>query len=428
METRQQCGLPGYFISDLVGGDSLCVSTNNLNITDSEEDLCRENSKGITNSSSMGITALLSQTQGNAIAHTNSVQILPSTSYVSDYRTSTPSESGLKTNLFYNKRAGEHLRPDLGASLDKLSDKSLHYLENSVKVSTQRHYFYAINKWKNYCSEHGFDYQNTSLVNIVNYLVLLFDSGLKYTTINLARSAISSTHSKFNNLPVGQSDLVCKTLAGIKNTAPPIPRYAETWNIDKVLNIFEEVKWASSPFLNIKDLSKKTAMLILICTACRISVLKRLSIVHIKDLGDRFALNPLGYDKTGSFSKPSQTLYLTKFSEAALCPYRALKAYLKVRPKVEFNSLFVSSNRKRSASQYEINGWISELMHLAEVPNNFKPHSIRGAATSKAHGTLPTSVILEAANWKGYDTFRKYYLKSVTSTNRGKFQSTVLDL
>jgi len=180
-----------------------------------------------------------------------------------------------------------------------------------------------------------------------------------------------------------------------------------------------------------KHLSKKVVTLFLVCTACRISVLNRLTIDNVHDLGDKFHIMPHGYDKTGSFTQPAQTLYLNKFSEKCLCPYEALKVYLERRPHHDSNKVFISLTKSLPATQNELSGWVSDIMKLAGVADNFRPHSIRGAVTSKAQGTLPTAVILEAANWAGYETFKKFYFRPIEDTfissQRKQFQSAVLD-
>ena len=55
--------------------------------------------------------------------------------------------------------------------------------------------------------------------------------------------------------------------------------------------------------------------------------------------------------------------------------------------------------------------------------SQFKPHSTRAAATSKARAAmLPVTEIMQKAGWSNEATFQKYYNKPVTTTgnNFGK--------
>jgi len=137
----------------------------------------------------------------------------------------------------------------------------------------------------------------------------------------------------------------------------------------------------------------------------------------------------VGFDKTGTRKKPAQVLYIHKFlEEPALCPYLTLFAYLQRRPISDSNSLFISLKSNKAATIKEVVGWLSDLMLLGGVPDNFRPHSIRGAATSKAQTSIPTETILEAANWSQYSTFKKFYLRTVNpvSNKRRVYQNAVL--
>ncbi len=431
LEARPSGSVDRCFLATLDRRNALLIPTNSLDFENPAQDSVGTDTQGHAHRTLLAKPVILPAINVNEPTGSRIDFISPGPSDMPHNGPSSSIRTTLKTNLFLNRRVGEHLRPDLGATHDQLSAQSLHLLDNAVKPSTQRHYFYAINKWQLYCESKGFNYKDTTLFNIVNYLVLCYDSGLTYSTVNGIRSAISSCHKKIQGVSVGQSELVCKTLNGIKNLHPPQPRYATAWNIDKVLNLFEEVSWGHNLIMPLSKLAKKTIMLIITCTACRISVLTRLTIPLVIDLGDRYKLIPTGYDKTGSFSQPAQALFISKFSEECICPYRALKAYLARRPKVASDKIFISLSKGAPASQFELSNWLSEIMRLSGVPDNFRPHSIRGAVTSKAQGLLPTEVILEAANWASYDTFRKFYFKPIEdgsiATQRDSFQRAILD-
>ena len=61
--------------------------------------------------------------------------------------------------------------------------------------------------------------------------------------------------------------------------------------------------------------------------------------------------------------------------------------------------------------------WIKSVLHSSGVDTSvFKAHSVRSASTSYAYAKgVPIAVILRAAYWTNAGTFKKYYLRSVSS-------------
>ena len=74
------------------------------------------------------------------------------------------------------------------------------------------------------------------MVSVADYLTELFSEGGSYHTINIHRSAILAFHWAIDEVKVGQQDLVCRGLNAFFNVRPPPPRYAVTWEVDKVLS------------------------------------------------------------------------------------------------------------------------------------------------------------------------------------------------
>ena len=72
------------------------------------------------------------------------------------------------------------------------------------------------------------------LADILLYLIEYFNGGAAYRSVNVARSASSTTHAKLDGLPVGQHPLVIQLLKGMFNNRPPKPRYSHTWDVTSV--------------------------------------------------------------------------------------------------------------------------------------------------------------------------------------------------
>ena len=97
------------------------------------------------------------------------------------------------------------------------------------------------------------------LSKILEFLANAFSDGLAYLSINVLRSAISSTHSRIDNFLVGQHPHVTKFMMGILNCRPPKSRYSYSWEVKKVTAHLASL--GSNSSLSLKQLSRKLVML-----------------------------------------------------------------------------------------------------------------------------------------------------------------------
>jgi hypothetical protein len=58
---------------------------------------------------------------------------------------------------------------------------------------------------------------SASIEDVIELLTSEFQSGLQYSTLNSARSALSATLPPFDGIPVGQHPLISRLLQGIFN-------------------------------------------------------------------------------------------------------------------------------------------------------------------------------------------------------------------
>ena len=101
--------------------------------------------------------------------------------------------------------------------------------------------------------------------NCIRFLGTLHEKGLKYSTLNTARSAVSAVVLPTNNQAIGNHPLVSRFMRGIYKCNPPIPRYQTTWNVQTVLTYLS----SQSPVegLDLKLLTLKLLMLIALVSA-----------------------------------------------------------------------------------------------------------------------------------------------------------------
>ena len=77
-------------------------------------------------------------------------------------------------------------------------------LISATRNSTQKTYESSWKRWCSWCDKEKTDPISASLNSILSFLADCFDEGLQYRSINVLRSALSSTHPKIDGHPVGQ--------------------------------------------------------------------------------------------------------------------------------------------------------------------------------------------------------------------------------
>ena len=152
-----------------------------------------------------------------------------------------------------------------------LSNEAQELVGASWRNSTEQHYGSAWRKWCRYCSEFGFSPTSPTLNNILDYLAHLFKLGYKYRSINVHRSALSSTLKPIQSYQVGQHPLVKRLMKGVFNSRPPVKKLCESWSVMKVLQLLKT--WSPAKTLDLKCLTLKTLMLLALATAKRCSSL-----------------------------------------------------------------------------------------------------------------------------------------------------------
>lgn len=123
-----------------------------------------------------------------------------------------------------------------------------------------------LTKWKEYCSEWETDPSLVSVTDGINFLAHLFDTGIGYSAINTARSALSTSFPAHNRIPFGCDPTDTRLLKGIFNKRRALPKYTTTWDANIVLCICH-LKTITLNGITIKLLTMKLAMLMALLTA-----------------------------------------------------------------------------------------------------------------------------------------------------------------
>ena len=418
LEARSTCNSGGLILNELGGVQRVCIST-----VLPDQQVSRQDSERTSNNSndytSVAYSDLVSTDAGNAPGFPDFAA--PKTGLVA-----VPEGRAAPTppDRQYALGSLESNGPTRGNS--SLSKEAAEIVRDARRTGTQKAYSSSWTKWSGWCNSRQLDPFCAPVEHIMNFLTEQFNSGMEYSTVNGYRSAISAEHIGVDGIKVGQHPRVCTLLKGMFNRRPPQPRYTETWEVDKVLDLFR--KWPVDSGLDLKKLSLKVTMLMALTGAMRQSELQLLRWDHCLDKGDEFHCIIAGLTKTRRVGQGPLSLIFKSFPEEKLDVVASLRAYLArtARLRKRETQLLISYVRPHGKIvACSVARWLQEVMKLAGIDTEkYKAHSTRGASASKARRIgLSVQEIMERANWLRESTFRKFYYRETENTT---FQSVVL--
>ena len=301
-----------------------------------------------------------------------------------------------------------------------ISGKSEDIIMASWRTTTKKQYSGYIQRFDQYCDKRGVNPIHADVKTVIGFLTELFKSGLGYSGINRARSALSSVilQDKFT---IGSHPLVCRFLKGVAELRPTILRYSQTWDVNLVLKYLSQI--GDNEQLSLDLLSKKISILLLILSGQRVQTVKLMNLSQItfqKDDCDceiRIVGNDSEKLKHFNSTKNVQVLKFHVFEDTKLCLVRCLKEYIKRTRDHRMSDKLILCYKKpfQPASKDTIGRWIKEVMNNSGIDVNiFKAHSIRGASTSAAkRADVPLDTILGSAGWTNAQTFKKFYCREI---------------
>ena len=93
-----------------------------------------------------------------------------------------------------------------------------------------------------------------------------YETGVGCSGLNTSRSALSTVLKTGNELTFGAQQSVSRFLKGVHEARPSNPRYAVTWEVNKVLNY---LKSTTTTKCSLEDLTLKLVILMLLLSAQR---------------------------------------------------------------------------------------------------------------------------------------------------------------
>ncbi|XP_038062756.1 uncharacterized protein LOC119733242 [Patiria miniata] len=320
-----------------------------------------------------------------------------------------------------------HIRERLAST--GISNRTSEIIVASWRSKTQKQYASYLRRWDSFCSQHGINPIKPTIGNALQFLTDLFDGGLSYSSVNSARSAISSIILPIDGVTFGSHALTTRFMKGVFNCRPSFPRYKTIWDVGVLLNFLKSL--GSTNELSLKLLSKKVVTLLALVTAQRIQTL------HLICIDDVLISDKECHLRIGSLLKQSRPgvhqadLVLPIFSENPdLCIVTNLSEYIKRTSIVrgEEKVLFISFQKPfKALSRDSISRWIKDMLKSAGIDTSvFTAHSVRSASTSAAATAgVPIQLILQTAGWSGAQTFAKFYNKPIIE--KPAFSTSVLN-
>ena len=258
----------------------------------------------------------------------------------------------------------------------------------------------------------------------------LHSQALSYSSINTARSALSSILKLDNCDNFGTHPLVTRFMKGIYELIKPKPKYNQIWDVSQVLDYLKTLYPLEK--LSLKELTQKTVMLLLLVTGQRGQFIHLLSLNGIQLTSQTAYLSLEEHTKTSRPNNAAAAVTITEFTpDSRICPLTTLKAYMKETETLRNgeNKLFISFIKPNKAvSRYTISRWTKQVLTNSGIDTKmFTSHSTRAASATKAHQKeVPLDTILNTIGWESAKTFQKYYHKPVLGSRGATLAEAVL--
>lgn len=429
-------------VCGLVRDVCLCLSTPNSHTKGVTKNQERRLSSSV--SSSDGSKSILVSTTDRTVGR-NSIKTSCNT------RSSVSKQGNVVASKSKKSRISSMENIKKPKSAEQFSKQASDFMEQSVRVSTRKLYSVRWDTFCRWCTKRHIDPFTASITSVADFLVFLHTvKKFKVPTIIGYRSAINSKHKGWENQTVGTSKHLSKLIKGIFNVNPTVKPLLPNWDLPSVLWRLCDFPFEPLLSCDFKFLTWKTVFLLALASASRVSELHALSVqegnFRYERNGIRLLPNLQFLSKTQRLNKPWNPIFIPRFDTFAteekdllLCPFRALKMYIKRtdsrRKEIESENVFLTYQKgvNKSASKDSIARWIVSLIKyvyedLNKQLDTVRAHDTRKLSTSWALFNGATiSEIIKAAHWASDNTFTSFYMKDVPTKEARFARAAILD-
>ena len=269
------------------------------------------------------------------------------------------------------------------------------------------------------------------MTDVLKFLTELHDSGLGYSALNTAKSAVSSflNIANPNSAQLGSNGLIKRFMKGIFEIKPSLPRYNCTWDTEKVLQFLKSLSPLSN--LSLLQLSRKLVTLLALSTGQRAQTLHMLDVRNIESCETHLKLRIGDLLKQSSPSNHLSEIFISQYTfDSDICVVKTyIMYYVTKTEKLRQDSRLLVRTQKpyNWVTKQTLSHWIKDTLILAGIDMScFTPHSTRSASCSAAVArNVPIDTVLRTAGWKRDNVFRKFYNRPVT--NDDSFSRSILN-
>ena len=287
----------------------------------------------------------------------------------------------------------------------EISGRACESILSSWGNGTTKQYRVYLDKWTRRASQRNQDPNTPTVATISDFLTDLYKSGMSYSAINTARSALSAAvELSDSTLSIGEHPLIRRFVKGTYQSRPPILRYNSTWDICKVLDLLKI--WSPSSDLNLKLLTLKLVMLCLLVTGQRCQSIHLMDLKYVSKTESSYIFYLEEHIKQSKPGKRNPEMVLPAFlADKRLCVMTCLDAYIAETETVrntQNTRLFLSYTKPyHPITKNTLSRWVKYVMAKSGIDiNTFRPHSTRSASTSAAlRSGVPLDIIMKVAGW-----------------------------
>ena len=272
---------------------------------------------------------------------------------------------------------------------------------------------------------------------VADFLTYLFsDKKCQVSTIKGYRSTISNTLKFSSRNNIGSHPVISELIKSFEIQRPVSRSLAPKWDLAFVLSCLCKAPFEPLHEASLIHLSMKTAFLLTMATARRVSEIHAFSIdknlfrfSHVD--GSLTVRTQSGFlAKNQLPSKAPDSIHIPKLSNTCkskdfnslLCPIRAIKIYLKRTKSLRGSRtrLFIPTKGDHDIKKSTISNWVKFTIKLAYKSISqrqikllkIKAHELRALSASWAYfNSIPLNEVLQAAVWSSSSTFAKFYLR-----------------
>ena len=250
---------------------------------------------------------------------------------------------------------------------------------------------------------------------------MLRDKGL---TICGYRSAISRFHSTVGDVPIGSAPLIKRVTRACFNQAPPLPKYSDMWDVDKLMVFLETLHPNSS--LSTYDLGMKAVALISSLSISRQSsvavlgpqyqVIDNNVVIPLTNLEKTSRPGKLRHEVVLPAGDGHPPLSLNSCLSEYLDRTESNREYYSKAEGARPSNMFISNTKPYQAVQpTTLARWLLAAMDRAGISTlTYKANSVRGASASDMRTKgMSLSQVLQRGNWSASSrTFAVFYDRS----------------